>query len=168
MRILGVDPGTIVMGWGVIDADNGELQLVDYGALRCNSRDTTPERLRFLYAQLFSIIKKYRPDAVAIEQPFVAENVKSALAIGKAQAVAILAAVNNGIGTSEYTPTKIKQQIANYGVSSKAQIQEMVRLELRLDEAPQPADAADALAVALCHWQEMHLSNLLSGQSKGS
>ncbi len=161
---MGIDPGTIIMGWGIIDSTNGELSPVDYGALKCPARLSTPERLGFLYARLFEIMVKYHPDAVAIEQPFVSENVKSALAIGKAQAIAILAAVNNGITTYEYTPAKIKQQIANYGTSSKAQIQEMVRLELHLSETPEPADAADALAVAICHVQEVHLSNLLSGQ----
>ena len=168
MRILGVDPGTVIMGWGVIDAGDGVLCLVDYGALKCSTRITTAERLGILYNKLFEIVKEYRPDAVAIEQPFVAENVKTALAIGKAQAIAILAAVNNGVPTFEYTPARIKQQIANYGTSTKEQIQEMVRLELHLDAAPEPADAADALAVALCHWQEIHLSNIISGRVKGS
>lgn len=168
MRILGIDPGTVIMGWGVIDSNDGEPSLVDYGALKCPARLATPERLGFLYNRLYEIITKYRPDAVAIEQPFVSENVKSALTIGKAQAVAILAAVNNGISTFEYTPAKIKQQIAGYGTSSKEQIQEMVRLELHMKETPEPTDAADALAVALCHLQEVHLSNLLSERVKGS
>jgi len=84
------------------------------------------------------------------------------------QAVAILAAVNNGVSTYEYTPARIKQQITNYGTSTKEQIQEMVRLELHLADAPEPADAADALAVAICHWQEIHLSNLISGKGKVS
>ncbi len=168
MRIMGVDPGTVIMGWGVIDSNDGELSLVDYGALKCPSRLATAERLGFLYNKLYEIVTKYRPDAVAIEQPFVSENVKSALAIGKAQAVAILAAVNNSVSTSEYTPAKIKRQVANYGTSSKEQIQEMVRLELHMKEPPEPADAADALAVALCHVQEVHLSNLLSERPRGS
>jgi crossover junction endodeoxyribonuclease RuvC len=165
---MGVDPGTVVMGWGVIDSDAGELRLVDYGAIKCSPRLATAERLGFLYNKLFEIIREYRPDTVAIEQPFVAENVKTALAIGKAQAIAILAAVNNNIPTSEYTPAKIKQQITNYGTSGKAQIQEMVRLLLRLERAPEPPDAADALAVALCHLQEVHLSDIIAGKEKRS
>ena len=99
-----------------------------------------------------------------IEQPFVARNVKSALAVGKAQAVAILAAANRGISTYEYTPTQVKQRVANYGASSKEQIQEMVKLQLGLSQTPQPSDAADALAVAICHLHETHLSNLLAEQ----
>ncbi len=117
-----------------------------------------------MYNQLLEIVSRYQPDAVAVEQPFVAKNVKSALAIGRAQAVAILAAANKGIPTYEYTPARIKQSVANYGASSKEQIQEMVRLQLGLSQIPQPSDAADALAVALCHLSEIHLSNLLAKQ----
>jgi crossover junction endodeoxyribonuclease RuvC len=101
---------------------------------------------------------------VAVEQPFVARNVKSALAVGRAQAVAILAAANQRIPVYEYTPARVKQQVADYGTSSKEQVQEMVRLQLGLSEVPRPDDAADALAVALCHVRETHLKNLLAGQ----
>jgi len=99
---------------------------------------------------------------VAVEQPFVAKNVRSTLTIGKAQAVAILAAANRGIPSYEYPPAKVKQRVASYGAGSKEQVQEMVRLQLGLSEVPQPSDAADALAVAICHWREAHLSNLLA------
>lgn len=163
---MGVDPGTVVMGWGVIESDAGKLSLVDYGAIKCPARLTTPKRLGLLYNKLFAIIQENHPDTVAIEAPFVSENVKTALAIGKAQAIAILAAVNNNIPTSEYSPAKIKQQISNYGTSGKAQMQEMVRLLLRLDVVPEPADAADALAVALCHLQEVHLEDIIARKTK--
>jgi crossover junction endodeoxyribonuclease RuvC len=129
MRILGIDPGTVSMGYGIIEAN-----------------------------------AQYQPDTVAVEQPFVARNVKSALAVGRAQAVAILAAANQRIPVYEYTPARVKQQVADYGASSKEQVQEMVRLQLGLSEVPQPDDAADALAVALCHVRETHLKNLLAGQ----
>ncbi len=164
MRILGVDPGTIVMGYGVIESRDDELTLIDFGALVTQARSPIGERLSYLYNKLLEIISRYQPDAVAIEQPFMAKNAKSALAIGKAQAVAILAAANKGITTYEYTPAQIKQRVANYGASSKEQIQEMVRLQLGLSQVPQPSDAADALAVALCHLSEIHLSNLLARQ----
>ncbi len=164
MRILGVDPGTRVMGYGVIEDRNGEISLVDCGALTVQARSSIGERLSFMYNKLLEIVSRCHPDAIAIEQPFVAKNVKSALAIGKAQAVVILAAANNGIPTYEYTPTQIKQSVANYGASPKEQIQEMVRLQLGLPQVPQPSDAADALAVALCHLSEIHLSNLLAKQ----
>ena len=161
MIILGVDPGTVAMGYGVIESGDDEATLVECGVLNCSARSPMGERLSFLYKELDKIILRHQPEAVAVEQPFVAKNVKSALAIGKAQAVAILAAANRGIPSYEYTPTQVKQRVADYGASSKEQVQEMVRLQLGLAEAP-PSDAADALAVALCHWREMHISNLLA------
>jgi crossover junction endodeoxyribonuclease RuvC len=162
MRVLGIDPGTVVIGYGVIDSDGDRTTLVDYGALSASTRLPVAERLGELYNQLQEIVARYQPDAVAVEQPFVAKNVKSALAIGKAQAVAILVAVNRGIPTFEYTPAQIKRQVANYGTSSKEQVQKMVGLQLGLSEVPQPDDAADALATALCHLGEAHLENLLA------
>ncbi len=152
------------MGYGVIETRDDKVTLIDCGALTTPARSPIGERLSYLYNQLLEIVSRYQPDAVAIEQPFIAKNPKSALAIGKAQAVAILAAANKGIPTYEYTPTRIKQIVANYGASSKEQIQEMVRLQLGLSQVPQPNDAADALAVALCHLSEIHLSNLLARQ----
>ena len=164
MRILGIDPGTIAMGYGVIESRDDDITLIDYGALTTPARSPIGERLSYLYNQLLEIVSGYHPDAVAVEQPFIAKNVKSALAIGRAQAVAILAAANKGVPTYEYTPAQIKQRVANYGASSKEQIQEMVRLQLGLSQIPQPSDAADALAVALCHLSETHLGNLLAKQ----
>ena len=162
MRILGIDPGTITMGYGAIESSGDKTALVDCGALVSQARSPIEERLSFLYNGITEIIHRFQPDAMAIEQPFMAKNVKSALAIGRAQAVAILAAANQRIPNYEYTPTQVKQRVANYGASSKEQIQEMVRLQLGLSQVPQPNDAADALAVAICHLQETHLSNLLS------
>ncbi len=164
MRVLGIDPGTIVMGYGAIESKDDEITLIDYGALTTPARSTIGERLSYLYSHLMEIISSYQPDVVAVEQPFIAKNVKSALSIGMSQAVAILAAANQRIPTYEYTPAQIKQRVANYGASSKEQIQEMVRLQLGLTQVPQPSDAADALAVALCHLSEIKLSNLLARQ----
>ncbi len=164
MRVLGVDPGTVVMGYGVVESQDNEIVMVDCGAFTSPKRSTIGERLNYLYQELLQVIIRYQPDAVAVEQPFVAKNVRSALAIGKAQAIAILAAAGKGIPTYEYTPTQIKQRVANYGASSKEQIQEMVKLQLGLCQVPQPNDAADALAVAICHLREIHLSNLLANQ----
>ncbi len=161
MRVLGIDPGTVTMGYGVIDISEDKVTLLNYGALQVKERSPIGERLSFLYKGLMEIMAKYKPDAVAIEQPFVAANAKSALAIGRAQAIAILASANSKIAEFEYTPAQIKQQVANYGASSKEQIQEMVKLQLGLDEVPQPNDAADGLAVALCDVQAVHLKNLL-------
>jgi len=164
MKILGIDPGTVTMGYGVVEVGEDEVTLIDYGALRSSERSPIGERLCFLYEELSKIISSYQPDVVAVEQPFMGKNVRSALAVGRAQAVAILAAAKRGIPTYEYTPTQVKQRVANYGASSKEQIQEMVRLQLGLAHVPEPSDAADALAVALCHRCEIHLSNLLANQ----
>ena len=162
VRILGIDPGTVTMGYGVIQAEGYEITLLDSGALAAQERSPMGERLSYIYRRLLEIIDRYRPDAVAIEQPFMAKNVKAALAVGRAQAIAILAAAEQGIPTYEYTPAQVKQRVANYGASNKEQVQEMVKLQLNLTEVPQPSDAADALAIALCHLQETHLDSLLA------
>jgi len=162
MRILGIDPGTKITGYGVIDSRDDEISLVDCGALTTRERSPIGERLSYLYNGLMEIINRHHPDVVAVEQPFVAKNVRSALAVGRAQAMAILAAANKGIPSYEYTPAQVKQQVANFGASSKEQVQEMVRLQLGLTEVPEPSDAADALAVAICHQRETHLQNILA------
>jgi crossover junction endodeoxyribonuclease RuvC len=164
MKILGIDPGTIVMGYGVIESEDDEIALIDFGALIGPERSAIGERLNCLYNELLEVIQRHQPDAIAVEQPFISKNVRSAMAIGRAQAIALLAAAGRGIPTYEYTPTQIKQRVANYGASSKEQIQEMVRLQLGLSQVPEPNDAADALAVAICHLREIHLSNLLASQ----
>jgi crossover junction endodeoxyribonuclease RuvC len=164
MRILGIDPGTVTMGYGIIEADEDKITLVGYGTLVCRARSPIGERLRYLYDGLLEIIARYQPEALAVEQPFMAQNARSALAVGRAQAVAILAAANQQVPAYEYTPAQVKQRVSNYGASSKEQIQEMVRLQLGLSQVPQPSDAADALAVAICHLAETHLARLLAGQ----
>ena len=164
MRILGIDPGTLVMGYGIIDSQADEMTLVCYNALTCSQHSPLAERLSYLFDKLSEVITSYKPDVVAVEQPFVAKNVRTALAIGKAQAIAMLAASQQKIPTYEYSPAQIKRVVANYGASSKEQIQEMVRLQLGLAQPPQPNDAADALAVAICHLRDVHLKEILAQQ----
>ncbi|MFC1967142.1 crossover junction endodeoxyribonuclease RuvC [Chloroflexota bacterium] len=163
MRVLGIDPGTAVTGYGVIDNDGGNLALVICGALTTPRRATAAERLHFLYQEICKVIRQHHPDVLAVEQPFVAKNARTALVIGRAQAMALLAAAASNIPCYEYTPASVKQSVTSYGAGSKAQVQEMVRLQLSLAEAPTPDDAADALAVAITHLNDVHLSNLLSG-----
>jgi crossover junction endodeoxyribonuclease RuvC len=127
MKILGIDPGTVVMGYGVIDSEDDEIALVEFGAITPPQKADIGQRLSHLYDELLEIINQHHPDAVAVEQPFVAKNVKSAMAIGRAQAIALLAAAARGIPSFEYTPAQVKQRVSNYGASSKEQIQEMVR-----------------------------------------
>jgi crossover junction endodeoxyribonuclease RuvC len=162
MRVLGIDPGTLNLGYGIVD-EVEEMTMVACGVLSLPSRVPVEQRLSSLYKKLGEIVARYKPDEVAIEEPFVAGNARSALAIGRAQAIAILAAANENLQIFRYLPTQVKQQVTNYGASSKEQVQEMVRLQLRLDQPPQPSDAADALAVAICHLHQRHVEQLLAG-----
>jgi crossover junction endodeoxyribonuclease RuvC len=162
MIVLGIDPGTLNMGFGVIESQGDDVVLVKYGVYSTSSRSPIGERLSFLYNNLQKTIAQFHPDMMSVERPFVAKNAQSAFAVGRAQAVAILAAANYKIPCFEYTPAEIKKRVSNYGASDKEQIQQMVMLQLGLKEIPQPSDAADALAAALCHIQAMHLENLLN------
>ncbi len=161
MRILGVDPGTIHLGYAVIDSTE-EMRVVDCGVVNVSARLPIEQRLHLLYQELNKIVSQYKPDEVAIEEPFIGHNVRSAFAIGKAQAIAILAAADQGLPVYYYSPATVKQQVTSYGQSGKEQVQEMVRVQLGLSELPQPSDAADALAVALCHIQHRRLEQQLA------
>jgi len=159
-RILGLDPGMAMMGWGVIDARDENLTVVEYGGLSTPSKWNTPDRLRLLYEGVSNIIERFQPVEVAVEL-FVAKNLRTALMVGQARGVAILAAANKNLPVYEYTPLAVKQRVSGYGRGEKRQIQEMVKIQLGLKNIPKPDDAADALAVAICHTGEMRLSRLL-------
>jgi len=161
MRILGIDPGTVNLGFGVVDGEE-EMRVVDCGVVNVSPRVPMEMRLSALYERLGQIIAEHRPSEVAIEDPFIGHNVRSAFAIGRAQAIAILAAANQGLSVYYYSPATIKQQITGYGQSDKRQIQEMVKIQLGLSELPQPSDVADALAIAICHIQHSRLNRWLS------
>jgi crossover junction endodeoxyribonuclease RuvC len=166
MRILGIDPGTVTTGYGVVQDVDGAVTAVDFGAIGAPARSPIGERLSYIYSRLLQIISQHHPDVLAVEQPFVGKNIKSALAIGRSQAIAILAAAGNGIPVFEYTPAQVKQQVSNFGAGSKEQIQEMVRLQLDLPEIPGSNDAADALAVALCHSSHVRLIRILDQSAR--
>lgn len=159
-RILGLDPGMAMMGWGVIEVSDENLTLVEYGGLSTPARWNTPERLRLLYEGVTNIIERFEPAEVAVEL-FVARNMRTALMVGQARGVAILAAANKNLPVYEYTPLAVKQRVSGYGRGEKRQIQEMVKIQLGLKDIPKPDDAADALAIAICHTGEMRLSRLL-------
>jgi crossover junction endodeoxyribonuclease RuvC len=163
--VLGIDPGTITMGYGVVQDHDNRPVMLNCGVLTAPATKPFGLRLRDLYLGLVRIVERYQPDDVAIEEPFVAQNIQAAFAIGRAQAIAILAAANQGICVYQYPPAKVKQAVTSYGTSTKDQVQEMVRAILRLPQIPQPADAADALAVALCHLQERRIAGLI-GEKK--
>jgi crossover junction endodeoxyribonuclease RuvC len=151
MRTLGIDPGTAIMGWGVVDEQNGTLSLVAFGALTTPAGMPQPERLIKLYDGLCDLLRIHQPDGAAIEELFFGKNVNTAITVGQARGVALLALAQAGVPIQEYKPAEVKQAVAGYGNADKKQMQEMVRLTLRLDKAPKPDDAADALAIAICH-----------------
>ncbi|MGC8951184.1 crossover junction endodeoxyribonuclease RuvC [Chloroflexus sp.] len=151
MRALGIDPGTATMGWGVVERDGNALRLVDVGALTTPAGMPQPERLLQLYNGLRAIIERLQPDTAAVEELFFGKNVNTALTVGQARGVALLALAQAGIPVCEYKPTAVKQAVAGYGGADKRQMQEMVRLTLGLAMVPRPDDAADALAIAICH-----------------
>jgi len=165
MRVLGIDPGTINLGYGVVDV-NGEMQMVDCGVLKLSSRIPIEDRLCSLYVELGKIVSRNRPDEVAIEEPFMGRNVRSAFSIGRAQAIAILATANQGLPIYYYSPAQVKQQITSYGQSDKQQVWELVKVQLGLRELDEPGDAADALAVAICHIQQSRLNQWLTERSQ--
>lgn len=150
MIILGIDPGTARMGYGVIDYASS-ARLVDCGVIETPTQTSMPERLRILFEAVTSHLETYRPAVLSVEQLFFARNVTTAITVGQARGVVLLAAAIKGIPVVEYTPSEVKQAIVGYGKADKGQIQEMVRMILNLDEAPRPDDAADAVALAICH-----------------
>ncbi len=152
MRSLGIDPGTATMGWGMVEDDgSGGLQLVDYGAFTTPKELPLGQRLQMLYTGLSDLIARYRPDTAGVEELFFSKNVTTAIAVSHARGIVLLALANAGVPVEEYRPMAVKQAVTGYGHADKAQIQEMVRLQLGLDRIPRPDDAADALAIAICH-----------------
>lgn len=157
---IGIDPGTAILGFGVVEGD-GDSQLVDYGVIETPSDLDMPHRLVILYDAVAELLTRHKPDELAVEQLFFARNVTTAIAVGQARGIVLLAAAQQGILVAEYSPSEIKQAIVGYGKADKRQIQEMVRILLTLDAVPQPDDAADALAVALCHAQTRQFASHL-------
>jgi crossover junction endodeoxyribonuclease RuvC len=161
MRIIGIDPGTLTLGYGIIDEVSGEIKCVTCGALTAPSSMQLSDRLYKIYKELHAVIKEYHPDEAAVEEPFVAKNARSAIAVGQAIGAATIAIIESGIPLHHYAPTQVKQAVTSYGRSGKDQVAEMVCVILNLAAPPHPADAADALAVAVCHIQAQHVSRLL-------
>jgi len=151
MIICGIDPGIAIVGYGIIEFIGNKFKVIDYGAITTDSNIDFPQRLKLVYDELNGILYKYKPDAVSIEELFFNKNAKTAIKIGQARGVQILAAINNGIEVFEYTPLQVKQGVVGYGRAEKKQVQEMVKLLLNLKKIPKPDDVADALAVAICH-----------------
>ena len=151
MLVLGLDPGTAATGYGVVKSQGSRLILLDYGVIQTPATWAMPERLKKIFTEIQNLIQQYDPDAMAIEEIFYHRNAKTVIAVAQSRGVALLAAAVAGIDIAEYTPLQVKQSVVGYGQAEKQQVQFMVQRLLQLSELPQPDDAADALAIAICH-----------------
>ena len=164
MLVLGIDPGTATTGYGFIrETPSGVLQVVDFGVILTPAGLEMEKRLLQLHEQLTSLILLHRPQTAAVEKLFFQRNVTTAIAVGQARGVALLALAQHGVCVGEYTPLEVKQAVAGYGGADKNQVQQMVRALLGLADIPRPDDAADALAIAICHLHSSRMTNLESG-----
>ncbi len=149
--ILGIDPGYAIVGYGVIEYLNNHFKVVEYGAITTEAHTEFPQRLLHIYTELQEIIKRNKPEAMAIEKLFFNTNAKTAIDVAQARGVILLGAKESGLGIFEYTPLQVKQSVVGYGRAEKKQVQEMTRIMLGLEKVPKPDDTADALAMAICH-----------------
>ena len=161
MIIVGIDPGSAVTGFGIIEAESNRLRLLDFGVIRTNRDHSLPGKLKTIYDGVIEVIDNYKPDHMAVEDIFYSENVKTALVIGHARGVAILAAMNRQIPVSEYSPREVKQSVVGNGAADKSQVGYMVKKILGLDGIPKPDDASDALGIAICHFNRAGLEKRL-------
>ena len=163
MAVIGIDPGTAATGFGLIEEkSNGELKLIEFGVIKTPSEDPPEERLLSLFSQLKELIKQHKPETSAVEKLYFQRNVKTAMSVGQARGVILLALSESRIPVFEYNPMDVKQAVAGYGKADKHQVQEMVRTLLQLPDIPKPDDAADALAVAICHIHSHKIKRLYS------
>jgi crossover junction endodeoxyribonuclease RuvC len=162
MLVMGIDPGIAITGYGILRTDKrNDYQCIDYGVVSTKAGLPDAERLQILYDGLTKLIHLHRPDSSAVEKLFFQKNVKTAIAVGQARGVALLTLAQAGLPVQEYTPNDIKQTVCGYGHAGKQQVQRMVQTLLHLDECPKPDDAADALAVAICHINYQSFNDIL-------
>jgi crossover junction endodeoxyribonuclease RuvC len=164
MIILGVDPGTAITGYGFVRVDDDQVEMVTYGAITTPSEWSMARRLGHIHRELAALIAEHHPTDTVIEKLFFSKNVRTAMSVGQARGVALLAAEEAGLPIHEYTPLQIKQAIAGYGRADKNQVQQMVKLLLQLESVPQPDDAADALAIAICHAHSAKFRQAMSAE----
>ncbi len=162
MLVLGIDPGTAITGYGLVHEQDDGLSLVECGVVTTPSSQPLPERLQTIYRGLSDVIRRFEPEEAAVEELFFSRNVRTALSVGQARGVALLALADAGLPIYEYKPLEIKQAVAGYGGADKQQVQEMVRMLLNLERVPQPDDAADAAAVAVCHIHSARMAALIA------
>ncbi len=172
MRVLGIDPGTAITGYAVIEEEGADAHIIAIGVIRTPAKAPLPQRLQQIYQDLQAIITEHQPEAAAVEELFFSRNTRTAMAVGHARGVTLLALANapavvgtpgtaDGLKIAEYTPMEVKQAVTGYGNADKRQVQEMVRRLLHLSEIPKPDDAADAAAVALCYLHRYRMDSLL-------
>ena len=166
MLVLGVDPGASATGYGMVARSDGVLRAVEYGSIITTPSDPFPSRLQQIYSRLAELIRCYQPEWAAIESLIFAKNAQSAFKLGQARGVAILAATLGGLTVAEYTPLQVKSAVTGYGAAGKRQVQQMVGTLLSLKEPVRSTDAADALAVAICHHQSARLLHLTRGRGR--
>lgn len=160
MRIIGIDPGTATVGWGVIEAAQGKLSAIAFGHLSTSKELPLEKRLAEIAADLRQLIRQYQPEEAGVEELFFSNNQKTALSVGQARGAILLTLEEQGIIIGGYTPLQVKQALTNYGKAAKGQVQLMVKALLKLDAIPQPDDAADALAIAICHANRRRMENI--------
>ena len=151
MRIIGIDPGIATTGYGIVDSDGHRSMAIEYGCVITAKELPTPERLQIIYRKLTDIVEQFEPQVMAVEKLFFNKNITSAMQVGEARGVAVLSGMHAGLAVFEYTPLQVKQAVVGYGRAEKTQVQQMVRVLLNLAKIPRPDDAADGLAIALCH-----------------
>lgn len=161
MIVLGIDPGTAITGYGVVSETDGQLGLIAFGVINTPAGQPLANRLQSIYRELRQLAELYQPDSAGMEKLFFSKNVRTAMSVGQARGVALLALADAGLSIGEYTPLEIKQSVTGYGGADKRQVQEMVRALLGLWDVPQPDDAADALAVAICHLHSARLQSMM-------
>jgi crossover junction endodeoxyribonuclease RuvC len=162
MRVLGIDPGSETLGWGVVEGSGNKYSLVEFGTVRSKPRQAFSKRLAGIYAEVATVIDRLEPDAFAIEEAFYSINVNVAMKLGQVRGVMLLLAEQRGLAIAEYAPRLIKKTVVGYGNAEKLQVGEMVRLLLNLKAAPTPHDAADALAIAVCHFHHAGVADKLN------
>lgn len=161
LLIIGIDPGLAIVGYSLVKKEGNRFSVLDYGVVRTPSSDDNINRLKKIYISLTDIIKEYKPDEMAVEELFFNKNVKTAIRVGQARGVILLAGAQADIVVAEYTPLQVKQAVVGYGRAAKQQVQEMVKALLNLETVPRPDDAADALAVAICHGNSQGINSML-------
>ena len=150
-RVIGVDPGLTITGFGILDYKGGQIRTVAFGTIKPPVKESLPNRVEYLNTHMTELLEKFEPNAFAIEDTFFSQNVKSALLLGQARGVLLLAAASKGIPSMDYAPRKVKQSVVGNGAADKTQVQYMVQQILKMDEPPKPLDVSDALAIGLCH-----------------